>query len=138
MCGFVGYLDNKIDKKILKKMNDKIIHRGPDQEGYYIDNFIGLGHRRLSIIDLENGIQPIYNEDKTKVIVFNGEIYNYQELKEELIKLNHTFLTNSDTEVLIHVYEEWKYDLTKKLRGMFAFAIWDKNEKELFLARDQW
>lgn len=138
MCGFVGYLDKKIDKKILKKMNDKIIHRGPDQEGYYIDNFIGLGHRRLSIIDLENGIQPIYNEDKTKVIVFNGEIYNYQELKEELIKLNHTFLTNSDTEVLIHGYEEWKYDLTKKLRGMFAFAIWDKNEKELFLARDQW
>ena len=108
MCGFVGYLDNKIDKKILKKMNDKIIHRGPDQEGYYIDNFIGLGHRRLSIIDLENGIQPIYNEDKTKVIVFNGEIYNYQELKEELIKLNHTFLTNSDTEVLINEYEEWK------------------------------
>ena len=139
MCGIVGYINkNKIDKKILKKMNDRIIHRGPDEEGYYIDEHIGLGHRRLSIIDLESGSQPIYNEDKTKVIIFNGEIYNFRELKKELLKEKHIFKTNSDTEVLIHGFEQWSYELPKKLRGMFAFAIWDINKKELFMARDQW
>lgn len=139
MCGIVGYINkNKIDKNILKKMNDRIIHRGPDEEGYYIDEHIGLGHRRLSIIDLESGSQPIYNEDKTKVIIFNGEIYNFRELKKELLKEKHIFKTNSDTEVLIHGFEQWSYELPKKLRGMFAFAIWDINKKELFMARDQW
>lgn len=139
MCGIVGYINkNKIDKEILKKMNDRIIHRGPDEEGYYIDEHIGLGHRRLSIIDLESGSQPIYNEDKTKVIIFNGEIYNFKELKKELLKEKHIFKTKTDTEVLIHGFEQWSYELPKKLRGMFAFAIWDINKKELFMARDQW
>ncbi len=135
MCGIVGFVDKEKKKKtIIKKMADRIQHRGPDDEGYYVDESIALGHRRLSIIDLKNGKQPMYNEDENIVIVFNGEIYNYQELQKELT--NHTFKTNCDTEVLIHGYEEWGSDLPKKLRGMFAFAIWDKKEKKLFCARD--
>lgn len=134
MCGIAGYVSKKPTKEILKRMTDRIIHRGPDSEGFYLDDNVALGHRRLSIIDLEGGDQPIYNEDNSKVIVFNGEIYNYKELKEEL--KDHTFKTNSDTEVILHGYEKWGIDVTKKLRGMFAFAIWDKNDKSLFLARD--
>lgn len=137
MCGIVGFVSNdKNKKKIIKKMSDKIIHRGPDSEGFYIDEDIALAHRRLSIIDLSAGTQPMYNEDKSIVIVFNGEIYNYVELRKELKKKKHKFATQSDTEVLIHGYEEWGRDLPKKLRGMFAFAIYDINKKELFLARD--
>ena len=139
MCGFTGFI-SKIDKekkkKIIKDMADKIIHRGPDGEGYYIDDNIALGFRRLSIIDLKGGDQPLYNEDKNLVINFNGEIYNYQELKEELINLGHKFKTKSDTEVIIHGYEEYGYDVVKKLRGMFAFVIWDKENQKLFGARD--
>jgi len=135
MCGFTGFIGKEKKKKeIIKKMNDRISHRGPDGEGFYIDSSIALGHRRLSIIDLKKGHQPMYNEDKSLVIVFNGEIYNYQDLKKELP--NHTFKTNCDTEVLLHGYEEWGIDLPKKLRGMFSFAIWDKEEKTLFCARD--
>ncbi len=135
MCGFTGFIGTEKKKKeIIKKMTDKIKHRGPDGEGYYTDKNIALGHRRLSIIDVENGTQPMFNEDKNIVIVFNGEIYNYQELKEKLT--NHTFQTNCDTEVLIHGYEEWGMDLPKKLRGMFSFVIWDKNKEILFGARD--
>lgn len=137
MCGIVGFVNDKKDKKkIIKKMNDKIIHRGPDSEGVFTDDFIALGHRRLSIIDLSAGIQPMYNEDKSMVIVFNGEIYNYVELRKELKQKNHKFATSCDTEVLIHGYEEWGSELPKKLRGMFAFAIYDIKKKEVFLARD--
>ncbi len=137
MCGIVGFIDKeKNKKKIIKNMADKIAHRGPDAEGFYVDNDIALGHRRLSIIDLSNGKQPMYNEDESLVVVFNGEIYNYPELKTELKKHKHKFATKSDTEVLLHGYEEWGKDLPKKLRGMFAFAIWDKNTKTLFCARD--
>ena len=137
MCGIAGFINTKDNKnKIIKDMTDKIVHRGPDAEGFYIDNDIALGHRRLSIIDLGGGDQPIYNEDKSVVVIFNGEIYNYIELKSELEKKGHKFKTKCDTEVLVHGYEEWKEDLPKKLRGMFAFAIYDIKNKTLFLARD--
>lgn len=137
MCGFVGYINKEKDKtKTIKKMNDMIVHRGPDSEGYYTDDFIALGFRRLSIIDLNGGDQPIYNEDKTKVIVFNGEIYNYQELKKDLVKKGHKFTTKSDTEVILHGYEEYNTKLFSKLRGMFSFIIYDKNTKEVIGVRD--
>ena len=136
MCGITGFIGKEKDKKkIVKKMADSIIHRGPDAEGYFIDDDIALAHRRLSIIDITTGKQPMFNEDENLVIIFNGEIYNYIELRSEL-KEKHTFKTNSDTEVLLHGYEEWDSNLPKKLRGMFAFAIWNKKEKTLFCARD--
>ena len=135
MCGInVIVSDIKNKKKIIKNMNDKIIHRGPDAEGYYVDDVVALGQRRLSIIDLEGGVQPMYNEDKSIVIVFNGEIYNYLELKEELT--NHVFTTNSDTEVLIHGYEEWGIELLNKLRGMFSFCLYDIKKQEMLVVRD--
>ena len=137
MCGFVGYINKEKDKKDnIKKMADLIAHRGPDSEGYYTDENIALGFRRLSIIDLNNGSQPIYNEDKSKVIIFNGEIYNFEPLREDLIKKGHTFTTKTDTEVILHGYEEYGEKILDKLRGMFAFVIYDKNTKELFAARD--
>jgi asparagine synthase (glutamine-hydrolysing) len=139
MCGIAGFVSKKKpQKKVLKKMTDRIAYRGPDSEGFYLDDMAALGHRRLSIIDLNTGTQPIYNEDQSLVIVFNGEIYNYQELREILKQDGHVFTTLSDTEVLIHGYEKWGHDLTKQLRGMYAFAIWDKTNQELFLARDEW
>ena len=140
MCGIAGYIDNnkKPNKKVLKAMTDRIAYRGPDAEGFFLDDKAALGHRRLSIIDLTTGNQPIYNENKDIAIVFNGEIYNFVELREELKKKKHKFVTSSDTEVLVHGYEEWGHELTKKLRGMFAFAIWNMKEQELFLARDGW
>ena len=137
MCGFVGFVDrSKNKKKIVKDMADKIIHRGPDSDGYYVDDEVSLGFRRLSIIDLEGGTQPIYNEDNSRVIVFNGEIYNYKEIKEELLKKGHKFKTESDTEVILHGYEEYEEKILDKLRGMFAFVIYDKKKKTLFGARD--
>ncbi len=137
MCGFVGFIDKeKNKKKIVKDMADIIVHRGPDSDGYYIDDNIALGFRRLSIIDLEGGNQPIFNEHKNKVIVFNGEIYNYQDIKKELIKKGHKFTTSSDTEVLLHGYEEYGEKILDKLRGMFAFVIYDIETHELFGARD--
>lgn len=137
MCGIAGFVNNKKNKEQnLKKMLKRIVHRGPDSEGMYIDDNVALGHRRLSIIDLNTGGQPMYNEDSSIVIVFNGEIYNYMELKEDLIKAGHIFKTTSDTEVLIHAYEEYKDSMLQKLRGMFTFVIWDKNNKELFGTRD--
>ena len=136
MCGIAGFSDrNKAKNEIIKSMTDNLIHRGPDDFGFYIDEKVALGHRRLSIIDLKGGKQPI--EDDNYVIIFNGEIYNYLELKEEL-KNKYKFKTKSDTEVLLKGFEEWGIDVTKHLRGMFAFAIWDKKKKELYLARDQW
>lgn len=137
MCGITGFINKEKNKKgIIEKMSKRISHRGPDSEGFYIDDDIALAHRRLSIIDLEGGIQPLYNEDKSKVIIFNGEIYNYIELTKQLKDDGHKFKTSSDTEVLIHGYEKWGKDLPKHLRGMFAFAIYDIKKKELFLARD--
>ncbi len=139
MCGIVGFTQesNKMYKvAVLEKMMERIAHRGPDGSGIYYDTDIALGHRRLSIIDIDGGEQPMKNEDESLVCVFNGEIYNYKELRELLLAAGHVFKTKSDTEVLLHGYEEWGYSLPKKLRGMFAFAIWDKKRKELYCARD--
>ena len=137
MCGFVGFIDKKKNKKkIIKDMADIIVHRGPDSDGYYVDEDCALGFRRLSIIDLSGGTQPIYNEDNSLAIIFNGEIYNYKEIKEELVKKGHKFRTESDTEVLIHGYEEYKEGVLDKLRGMFAFVLYDTRDKSLFGARD--
>ena len=140
MCGITGYIHNNKNKEteqILKKMMKRIEHRGPDGKGTFIDDTIALGHTRLSIIDLKTGDQPMFNENERLVIVFNGEIYNYIELKSELEKKDHYFKTTCDTEVLLHGYEEWGYLLLERLRGMFAFVIWDREKKELFAARDQ-
>ncbi|WP_417108019.1 asparagine synthase (glutamine-hydrolyzing), partial [Hominenteromicrobium sp.] len=139
MCGFAGYIHNygTFDKEeVIHKMADRIKHRGPDDAHYYIDDGIALGFRRLSIIDLEGGRQPILNEDGSLVLLFNGEIYNYQELREELIKVGHVFTTKTDSETILHGYEEYGKKILDRLRGMFAFIIWNKNTKELFGARD--
>ncbi len=137
MCGFVGFVDKASNKKrIVKEMADIIIHRGPDSDGYYVGDDFAIGFRRLSIIDLDGGSQPIYNEDNTKLVVFNGEIYNYKEIKEKLVKRGHKFKTDADTEVLLHGYEEYGNDLLNKLRGMFAFVIYDIKDNSLFGARD--
>ncbi len=133
-CGFTGELTNR--EQVLKSMADKITHRGPDSEGVYMDNTLAMAFRRLSIIDLEGGHQPIENEDGTKVLMFNGEIYNYRELRRELLAAGHQFKTESDSEVLLHGFEEWDTALLNRLRGMFAFAVWDKPSRSLFLARD--
>lgn len=137
MCGIVGFTGEREDKeRILHAMADSIAHRGPDGEGYFCDDGIALGHRRLSIIDIEGGKQPLYNENGNLVLVFNGEIYNFQSLREELIAAGHVFQTRCDSEVLLHGYEEWGSELPEKLRGMFAFVLWDREKKELFAARD--
>ena len=138
MCGYVGFTNTSNDSNvIIGNMMDKIKHRGPDSEGKYVDGDIALGFRRLSIIDISShGDQPIYNEDSSKVLVFNGEIYNYRFIREELIAKGHTFTTDTDSEVLLHGYEEYGDELLNKLRGMFSFVIWDKESKELFGARD--
>ena len=138
MCGIVGFT-NHIDNSnvVLSKMMDKIKHRGPDAEGSYIDDKVALGHRRLSIIGITaDGNQPMFNEDGSIALVFNGEIYNFQDIKAELIKAGHTFKNSTDSEVLIHGYEQYGTDLLDKLRGMFSFVIWDKNKNQLFGARD--
>ena len=140
MCGFVGFASAKHSaeeaKKVVKQMADLIAHRGPDGEGFYVDDQVALGHRRLSIIDLEGGTQPMFNEDGSLVTVFNGEIYNFMELREQLEQAGHIFSSHSDTEVLLHGYEEWGKELPAKLRGMFAFILWDKKNETLFGARD--
>ncbi len=137
MCGICGFISEKKEKEtIIKNMANAIVHRGPDSDGYHVDDLCALGFRRLSIIDLHAGDQPIYNEDGTKVITFNGEIYNFQELRKELIEKGHAFKTHADTEVLLHGYEEWGVELLQKIRGMYAFVIWDTVKKELFGARD--
>ena len=138
MCGFVGFTNYINDNgDTLGKMMDRIRHRGPDSDGKYVDENVAMGFRRLSIIDLsDNGSQPLFNEDKSLVLTFNGEIYNYKDLKDELIKAGHTFTTKTDSEVLIHGYEQWGEELLQKLRGMFAFVIYDKTKNKLFGARD--
>ena len=139
MCGFVGFLNTPAaadPNTVVKAMADRIIHRGPDDADYYVDEDISLGFRRLSIIDLEGGRQPILNEDGTKVLTFNGEIYNFQSLREDLLKKGHVFKTRTDSETILHGYEEYGKEILQKLRGMFAFVIWDRKKKELFGARD--
>lgn len=137
MCGFVGYMNRKEkDKQVIQSMSNKIKHRGPDSEGIYMDDELHMAFRRLSIIDLQGGSQPIYNENKNLVILFNGEIYNFQELRDDLVEKGHTFTTNADTEVILHGYEEYKEQILDKLRGMYAFVIYNVQEKELFAARD--
>ncbi len=137
MCGFCGFTGNVMGREeLLQHMADTITHRGPDSQGTYIDEYMGMAFRRLSIIDLEGGSQPIENEDGSKVLMFNGEIYNYRALREELTAAGHCFKTASDSEVLLHGYEEWGADLLPRLRGMFAFVVWDKADQSLFLARD--
>ncbi len=139
MCGFVGFFNTPIveNKDVtIHAMADRIVHRGPDDASYYVDDDISLGFRRLSIIDLAGGRQPILNEDGTKALLFNGEIYNYQSLREDLLQKGHVFTTKSDSETILHGYEEYGKEILQKLRGMFAFVIWDKTEKRLFGARD--
>ena len=133
-CGFTGEVENK--EQVIENMMEKIVYRGPDSKGSHVDSDIALGFRRLSIIDLADGTQPIYNEDGTKVIVFNGEIYNYQGIREDLISKGHIFKTKTDTEVILHGYEEYGPEVLNKFRGMFGIAIWDLVSKELFIARD--
>lgn len=137
MCGFAGFTGYLADgDTILENMMNKIIHRGPDSAGKYIDDKAYMGFRRLSFLDLDNGTQPMFNENKKIVITFNGEIYNYRDIKKDLIAAGHVFANNSDTEVLIHAYEEYGTDMLNKLRGMFAFVIWDSENETLFGARD--
>ena len=141
MCGISGVvrLDprQQVSQSDLKRMCDTIVHRGPDDEGYHVQGNVGLGMRRLSIIDLAGGHQPISNEDGCIWIVFNGEIYNFDELRTELRHKGHEFSTNSDTEVIVHAYEEYGDDCVNRLNGMFAFAIWDDRNQKLLLARDR-
>lgn len=141
MCGFTGIINfdraNNVDANLLKRMTDTIHHRGPDDEGYFIRGNIGLGFRRLSIIDLKNGHQPMSDTDGKYWIVFNGEIYNYRELRKDLISIGHRFATDSDTEVIIAMYKEYGADCVSRLRGMFAFVIWDSTLNRMFMARDQ-
>src|SRR5262245_60049846 len=140
MCGITGIVrrdGGPVDRELLGRMNDAIRHRGPDDDGFYFSDGVGLAMRRLAIIDLKTGQQPIYNADRTASIVFNGEIYNYRELRKQLEALGHTFYTNSDTEAIVHAYDEYGTECPKHLRGMFTFAIWDERNKSLFLARDR-
>lgn len=137
MCGIFGIVGNKIDEAHLKKATNMLAHRGPDASGIFVDDGVGLGHRRLSIIDLESGHQPMFNEDETLCIVFNGEIYNFPELHADLVARQHRFKTRSDTETILHAYEEWGEGCVARLRGMFAFAIWDRKSQKLFAARDR-
>src|SRR5687767_5445063 len=140
MCGITGFVRNDgkpVDEALLARMNEAIRHRGPDEDGFYVNGSVGMAMRRLAIIDLKSGQQPIHNRDRTAWIVFNGEIYNYLELREKLEKLGHTFYTNSDTEAIVHAYDQYGADCPNHLRGMFAFAIWDESDQALFLARDR-
>jgi len=140
MCGIVGFVNansRAASREILERMNRCIVHRGPDEDGFFVNQSVALAMRRLAIIDLKGGQQPIFNQDRTAVIVFNGEIYNFQELKKDLEARGHEFYTNSDTEVIVHLYDEHGADCVSYLRGMFAFAIWDFRDRSLFIARDR-
>src|SRR6058998_4094977 len=140
MCGICGIASTRgtVDPGRLAAMSATLVQRGPDSDGAYVDGPVGLAARRLSIIDLETGDQPIANEDGTVVVVQNGEIYNYDELTRELVRAGHRFRTHGDTEVLVHAYEEWGTAFAERLRGMFAFAIWDARTRRLVLARDRY
>jgi len=136
MCGIFGIVGVE-DRSLLRKMANILEHRGPDERGFHLDKDIGIGNVRLKIIDLTTGKQPIYNEDSSIVVVYNGEIYNFKELRGELEKRGHRFSTNTDTEVIVHAYEEWGYDCVNRFNGMFAFALWDTENRKLFIARDR-
>ena len=141
MCGITGIFDTRggkpVDDRVLRRMNDSQHHRGPDEGSVHIEPGLGLGHRRLSIIDIATGQQPLFNEDGSVVVVFNGEIYNYQDLIPELQALGHRFHTKSDTEVIVHAWEQWGDRCVERFRGMFAFALWDRNQQTFFMARDR-
>ena len=141
MCGITGIVDLRserpVDPSVLRRMNGLLTHRGPDGDGFHYSPGVGLGHRRLSIIDLEGGKQPLYNEDGSVVVTFNGEIFNFMEIEAELVSRGHTFRTRSDTEVIVHAWEEWGEKCLSRFNGMFAFAIWDERQKVLFIARDR-
>jgi len=141
MCGIAGIFDGSgrraVDRNLIERMNSSLRHRGPDADGLHLEPGLALAHRRLSIIDLSTGQQPLYNEDGTVAVVFNGEIYNFQELVKELAACGHTFRTRSDTEVIVHGWEQWGASCVKRFRGMFAFGLWDRNRETLFLARDR-
>ena len=140
MCGITGFVNangEPIDGSVLERMNHAIIHRGPDEDGFYVHENVGLAVRRLSIIDVASGQQPIHNADRSKWIVFNGEIYNYQSLREGLLERDHKLYTKSDTEAVVCLYDEFGPDCLQYLRGMFAFAIWDERDNSLFIARDR-
>ena len=141
MCGIAGiyHFDNRPPEAVqmVKTMAAAIAHRGTDDEGFFENEHLVLAHQRLSIIDLETGHQPMSNEDGSVVVACNGEIYNFKEIREDLEKKGHMFSTNTDTEVLVHGYEEYGHDILQKLNGMFAFVIWNSNKKELFIARDR-
>jgi asparagine synthase (glutamine-hydrolysing) len=141
MCGIAGIVhtdpEHPVDQELLRRMTSIMRHRGPDSDGFHVGCGVGLGHRRLSIIDLSTGDQPIYNEDRTKAIVFNGEIYNFPELRQDLEDRGHRFASRTDTEAILHAYEEYGDRCVERLRGMFAFAIWDESARRLFLARDR-
>jgi len=140
MCGIVGIMSLSgapVDRGALGRMSATLVHRGPDDEGTYIAEGIGLGHRRLSVIDLVSGHQPLSNREKTIWITYNGEIYNYVELREQLIGFGHQFVTGCDTEVIVHAYEQFGEECPKHLKGMFAFALWDSRQRRLFLSRDR-
>lgn len=137
MCGICGFTGQVVDRDdVIRNMTEVITHRGPDSDGFFTDDYISMGFRRLSIIDLDAGHQPIYNEDKSLVLTFNGEIYNYKDLRKVLIQKGHKFYTDTDSEVLVHGFEEWQEDLLPKLRGMFGFAIYNTKDKSVFIARD--
>src|SRR5712691_1815987 len=140
MCGICGTVSTRraVDPERLAAMSALLAHRGPDSDGMFVDGPVGLAARRLSIIDLDTGDQPIANEDGTVVVVQNGEIYNYEELTDELVRAGHRFRTHGDTEVLVHAYEQWGTSFAERLRGMFAIAIWDVRERRLVLARDRY
>ena len=141
MCGITGIFDTRgqrpIERAVLHRMNESQHHRGPDEGSLHIEPGLGFGHRRLAIIDVSTGQQPLFNEDGSVVVVFNGEIYNYQQLIPELQALGHVFRTRSDTEVIVHAWESWGEACVGRFRGMFAFALWDRNRETLFLARDR-
>jgi asparagine synthase (glutamine-hydrolysing) len=141
MCGIAGLFDTRgkrdFDRGLMKRMNDIQFHRGPDEGDLYFEPGVALGHRRLSIIDLSTGQQPLFNEDGSVAVVFNGEIYNFQELVPELEALGHVFHTRSDTEVIVHAWESWGEACVQRFRGMFAFGLWDRNRQTFFLARDR-
>jgi asparagine synthase (glutamine-hydrolysing) len=141
MCGITGVFDTRgtreVNRAVLQRMNDSQLHRGPDEGSLHVEPGVGFGHRRLSIIDIATGQQPLFNEDGSVVVVFNGEIYNYQELIPELQAAGHRFHTKSDTEVIVHAWEQWGEACVERFRGMFAFALWDRNRQTLFMARDR-
>ena len=141
MCGITGIVDlwdkRPVDERTLRAMNGSLSHRGPDGDGFHIEPGVGFGHRRLSIIDLEGGKQPLYNEDGTVVVTFNGEIFNFVEIEKDLIRLGHTFRTRCDTEVIVHAWEQWGVRCLDRFNGMFAFAVWDRRRRTLFVARDR-